>query len=113
MSIDRFIRRHPLACVLVALHTLLVGAYVWIELNHAWNDMNPTMLVMAGLHLADFPIHLLLHPLFDGVEQTGSYLAALLVIGGAYWFAMGSLIEFAWRQVVRFPNRRSFVRNLR
>jgi hypothetical protein len=101
MSIDRFFRRHPLACILVALHTLLVGAYAWIELNHAWNDMDPTMLVMAGLHLADYPIHLLLQPLFDRVDQTGSYLAALLVVGGAYWFAIGAIIEFAGRRLLR------------
>lgn len=97
MSIDQFVGRHRFALALVALHSLLVGAYAWIELDGAWNDMNPTMLVMAALHVVDYPIHLVLHPLINNVEDTGTYLAALLVLGGAFWFVVGLLVTYACR----------------
>jgi hypothetical protein len=89
MSIDRFISRHPFACTLVIIHSLLVGAFACIELNNAWNDENPTMLVMAALHVGDYPVAAVLHPIFDGADRLGTYLATLLVVGGAYWFAIG------------------------
>ena len=106
MSIDQFIRRHSLACLLVGIHTLLIGAYAWIELNHAWNDQNPTMLVMAALHVGDYPVAALLHPIFDGTERLGTYLATLLVVGGAYWFGIGTIMTYAWRGIRRLSNRR-------
>ena len=106
MSIDQFIRRHSLACLLAAIHTLLIGAYAWIELNHAWNDQNPTMLVMAALHVGDYPVAALLHPIFDGTERLGTYLATLLIVGGAYWFSIGTVITYAWRGIRRLSNRR-------
>jgi hypothetical protein len=99
MSIDQFVCRHSLACLFVAIHTLLIGAYAWIELNHAWNDQNPTMLVMAALHVGDYPVAAVLHPIFDGTERLGTYLAALLVIGGAYWFCIGTIMTYAWRGI--------------
>ena len=37
MSIDSFVSRNWFACLLVALHTLLVGAYGWIELDGAFD----------------------------------------------------------------------------
>lgn len=101
MSIDRFIGRHRLASLLVALHTLMVGAFVWIELNHAWNDMNPTMLVMAALHVFDYPVNAVLQPLINSAENLGTYLAALLVLGGVFWFIVGTLITFAWQLIIR------------
>jgi len=97
MSLDQFVSRHRFALALVVLHTLLVGAYAWIELDDAWNDMNPTMLVMAALHVVDYPIHLVLHPVSNNVEHTGTYLAALLVLGGAFWFVLGMLVTYACR----------------
>ena len=97
MSIDRFVSRHWFALLLAALHTILVGAWAWIELDNAWNDMNPTMLVMMALYVVDYPIHLLLRPFIDNVEQTGTYLAATLVLGGAFWFTVGTLISYACR----------------
>jgi hypothetical protein len=111
MSMDRFIRRHWFACVLVAIHTSLIGAFAWIELNHAWNDQNPTMLVMAALHIADYPIAAALHPLLDGSERLGNYLVTLLIVGGAYWFAIGSLATYAWRGVGRVSVKRRSLPN--
>ena len=99
MSIDNFIHRNRLACLLMALHTLLVGAYAWIELNHAWNDMNPTMLVMAAMHVVDYPIHLVLSPFFGAGQQVGSYLFATLILGGIFWFAIGWCLSHAYRTV--------------
>jgi hypothetical protein len=99
LSFDRFASRHWLALLLVCLHTLLVVAYAWIELDHAWNDMNASMLVMAGLHIVDYPIHMLLQPLFRGGDNTGSYLATLLVVGGAYWFALGTVTSYGIRTI--------------
>ena len=105
MSVDRFIARNRMACALFALHTLLIGAYAWIELNHAWNDMNPTMLVMAAFHIFDYPVHLALQPFFAGGQQLGSYLVATLIVGGAFWFAIGWCLSraslVAWQWVVR------------
>src|SRR5262245_19820245 len=101
MNIDRFIRRHWFACLLVALHTLLVGAYAWIELDDAWNDMNSTMLVMVAMAKIDYPIHLLLQPLINNQQSTGTYLAALLVLGGAFWFAVGTIVSYVSRQVTQ------------
>jgi hypothetical protein len=49
MSVDHLDAGNWFTCLLVALHTLLVGAYAWIEFYDAWNDMNATMLVMMGL----------------------------------------------------------------
>jgi hypothetical protein len=97
MSIDRFASRYWFGLLLVALHTLLVGAWTWIELDDAWNDMNPTMLVMAALHIVDYPIHLVLRPFIDNVEQTGTYLAATIVLGGMFWFVVGTLVAYACR----------------
>ena len=97
MSKDRFVSRHWFALSLVALHTLLIAAYAWIELDDAWNDMNPTMLVMAGLHVVDYPIHMLLQPLFQGGDNLGSYLTTLFVLGGAYWFAIGTMLTHVLR----------------
>lgn len=99
MNIDRFVHRHWFALTLVAVHTLLIGAYAWIELDHAWNDMNPTMLVMAALHVADYPLLQLLQPIFHNVDRPGTFLAVLLVLGGAYWFALGMLVTCACRGV--------------
>jgi hypothetical protein len=103
MSIDQFLNRHRFACFLVALHTLLVGAWAWIELNDAWNDMNPTMLVWVAFRVFDYPIHVILHPLIDNVGHTGNYLAATLVLGGAYWFAIGTFAAQVSRWVRRLP----------
>jgi hypothetical protein len=97
MSTDRFISRHWFACLLVALHTLLVGIYAWIELDHAWNDMNPTMLVMMSLHVVDYPVHQVLRHLISIQESPGTYLAVLLVAGGAFWFALGTGVTYACR----------------
>jgi hypothetical protein len=102
MSIDSFVRRHWFALLLLALHSLLVGAWAWIELDNAWNDMNPTMLVMAAFHIVDYPIHALLQPLIPVAEHTGTYLAAALVLGGAVWFAVGWLMGYAVRESRRF-----------
>jgi uncharacterized membrane protein len=99
MIIDRFIRRNWFACLLVTLHTLLVGAYAWIELNDAWNDMNPTLLVMMALYVVDYPIHLALRPLINNAESIGTYLAALFMLGGAFWFIVGTLVTYACRAV--------------
>jgi uncharacterized membrane protein len=99
MNINQFAARNWFAWLLVALHSLLVGAYAWIELDNAWNDMNPTMLVMVGLHVIDYPIHVILQPLIDNVEQTGTYLAATLALGGTFWFGVGSIITFAARML--------------
>ncbi|MFO0789361.1 MAG: hypothetical protein U0805_07885 [Pirellulales bacterium] len=101
MSIDRFISHNRFAVVLVAAHSMLVAAYAWIELNHAWNDMNPTMLVMAGLHLADYPLHVPLS-LAINAQSVGTYLASLLVVGGVYWFAIGTTITWIWRYARRW-----------
>lgn len=102
MSIDRFISRYWFALTLTGLHTLLVAAWAWIELNDAWNDMNPTMLVMAALHVVDYPIHLVLAPLVNLAQNTGNYLASLLLVGGAFWFVVGSLISFAVRASLHY-----------
>ena len=103
MRIERFLQTHWFALMLVGLHALLIGAWAWIELDNAWNDRNPTMLVMAALHLLDYPVHALLKPWIDSVERTGTFLAALFVLGSLYWFIIGSLIALAFRKVVRFP----------
>lgn len=97
MSIDQFAGRHRFALALVVLHTLLVGIYAWIELDDAWNDMNPTMLVMAALYIVDYPIHVVLRPLINNFEHTGTYLALLLVLGGAFWFVVGMFVTYACR----------------
>lgn len=89
MNLDRFVRRNWLACMLVVLHTLLVAAWAWIELDNAWNDMNPTMLVMAALHVADYPVHQLLRLVLSPSTGTGTILAATLVLGGLFWFGIG------------------------
>ena len=105
MSVDRFIAHNRIACTFVAIHTLLIGAYACIELNHAWNDMNPTMLVMAAFHIVDYPIHVVLRPFFAGGQQLGSYLVATLILGGAFWFAIGWCLSRAfhavWQWIVR------------
>ena len=105
MNVDNLVRRNWFAFLLVALHTLLIVAWAWIQLDNTWNDMNPTMLVMAALHLFDFPIHVVLHPFIDNAQQTGTYLAALLVLGGAFWFAIGWLVSHAFRRVCQFVGR--------
>jgi hypothetical protein len=97
MSIGGFVSRNWFACLLVALHTLLVGAFAWIELNDAWNDMDATALVMAGLYTVDYPIHLVLPPLIDSSQNTGIYLAVLLVLGGAFWFLVGAAVTYLFR----------------
>src|SRR6188768_1876500 len=106
MTSNRFLSNHWFALSLVALHTSLVGAYAWIELDHAWNDMNATMLVMAGLHIVDYPIHALLQPLFHGTERIGTYLAALTISGGAFWFIVGALLTKAGRVSMHLLARR-------
>lgn len=111
MSIERFLSRHRFACFLVALHTLLVGAWAWIELNNAWNDTKPTMLVWVAFRMFDYPIHLILHPFIDNVAQTGTYLVATLVLGGAFWFAIGTLASHVFRWVGRLPIWRRPVHN--
>ncbi len=93
MSIDNFIKRHWFALSLVSLHTLLVIAFAWIELDNAWNDMNPTMLVMAALHVGDYPVLHLLDALGFTVEQMGTYLVMLSITGGLFWFGIGLAIE--------------------
>jgi len=107
MSIDRFLRRNVIGCIFAGIHTLLVLAYAWIELNHAWNDMNPTMLVMAALHLADYPIHVLLAPIIDNTNQLGTYLAVLAVVGGGFWFAIGTFVGQLFRMLCRLTFRQS------
>jgi hypothetical protein len=99
MSIDLLVSRHWFACLLVVLHTLLVGVYAWIELDDAWNDMNPTMLVMLAIATIDYPIHLVLQPLINNQQSIGTYLAATLVLGGAFWFAMGTIVTYVCRQM--------------
>lgn len=99
MSIDSLVKRHWFACLLVALHTLLVSAYAWIELDHAWNDMNPTMLVMLAMAKIDYPIHLVLQPFINNQQSIGNYLVATPVLGGAFWFAVGSIVTYGCRQL--------------
>jgi hypothetical protein len=110
MSLDRFVARNWFACTLVLLHTLLIAAWAWIELDDAWNDMNPTMLVMAALHVADYPIHQLLRLIFSPATGTGTVLAATLAFGGLFWFGVGLVAAavirwfgrtFAARRVLR------------
>lgn len=95
MSIEHFVRRNWLASLLVGLHAVLVFAWTWIELDDAWNDMNPTMLVWSAFFVVDYPIHWVLNSWIDSVQQTGTYLAAILVLGSIYWFAVGSLAACA------------------
>jgi hypothetical protein len=111
MGINNFIRRNLFASLLLALHTVLIGAYAWIELDHAWNDMNPTMLVMAATRVFDYPIHLVLHAFVDLGQHTGTYLASLLVLGGAFWFACGWLVSHAFRAVWQWVVLSQPVRN--
>jgi hypothetical protein len=102
MNINRFITQNWFALSLVSLHTLLVGAWAWIELDGAWNDMNPTMFVMAALYIVDYPIHFVLHPLINQFENTGTYLVATLVAGGTFWYAVGWLFTLFARALRRF-----------
>jgi hypothetical protein len=111
MSIDAFVRRNLFPLLLLTLHTVLVGAYAWIELDHAWNDMNPTMLVMAALHVFDYPIHLVLHEFVNMGQQIGTYLATLLVLGGAFWFSVGWLISRACRAILHMASSRQPITN--
>ena len=97
MSIDRFVSRHWFALSLVGVHTLLIGAFAWIELDHAWNDMNPTMLVMAALHVGDYPVLHLLDAVGFTNEHMGTYLTVLALVGGMFWFGIGLTIEAVFR----------------
>jgi hypothetical protein len=101
MSIDRFISRNPLACALVVLHTLLLGVCVWIQLDGAWNDMNPTMVVGMAMYGMDAPIHWMLGSWLDMKELPGTYATALLVLGTALWFIIGTLLTLAYRGLRR------------
>lgn len=101
MSINRFAKRYWLALLLVGLHTLLIGLWAWIELDDAWNDMNPTMLVQVAFYVADWPIHWVLHPWIDSVARTGTYLAATLALGTLFWFAVGVVLTAGCRALWR------------
>lgn len=103
MSVDRFAKRYWLALLLVALHTLLVGLWAWIELDHAWNDMNATMLVQMAFYVADWPIHWVLRPWIDSVARTGTYLAATLALGTVFWFAVGVAATVSCRAAWHLP----------
>jgi hypothetical protein len=107
MSLDRFVARNWFACTLVVLHTLLVALYAWIELDDAWNDMNPTMLVMAALHVVDYPIHQLLRLVISPATGVGTFLAATLVLGGLFWSGVGLVAAAVTRWIARmFTSRR-------
>jgi hypothetical protein len=101
MTTEKFFRRHWFATLLVLLHALLVLTWAWIELDGAWNDMNPTMLVWSAFLVIDYPIHLILAPYIDNVHRTGTYLAADLALGSLYWFAIGSVLAYACRALHR------------
>ena len=101
MSLNRFLGKNWLACLLVSLHSLLIVLWAWIELDNAWNDMNPTMIVMAALYVIDYPINQLLTYLVSPTTQTGTYLAALLLFGGVFWFAVGSFFAAIGRRLGR------------
>ena len=88
------------------MHALLVRAWAWIELDNAWNDMNPTMLVTMALYVVDYPIHWVLRLLIDNVQRTGTYLTATLVLGTLFWFAVGELLTLACRGIRRISVRR-------
>ena len=106
MSIDKFIRRHSLACLLAAIHTLLIGAYAWIELNHAWNDQNPTMLVMAALHVGDYPVEAVLHPISDGTEHSAPTWPHCSLLAERNGSASERFMTHAWFSIRRPSNRR-------
>ncbi len=106
MSIDRLISRNPLACALVLVHTLLWGACVWIELDDAWNDMNPTMAVGMAMYAMDVPIHWLPRSGFEIKEINGIYAATVLFLGTAMWFTIGMLITLAFRGLRRISIRK-------
>jgi len=106
MNLQQFAKRNWLACSFVAAHTLLIVLWAWIELDHAWDDMNPTMLVWAALHIADYPLHLALRPLVDITTRTGTYLFVLLIGGGLFWYCIGVLLSVALRLVHCLPVRR-------
>jgi hypothetical protein len=97
LSVDHFLGRHWLACLLLALHTVLIAAVGWVQLDNGWDDMNPTFLLLLGFQSIDAPIHWLLRPLIDVGQLPGTYLAATMVLGGLFWFALGSLLSFVGR----------------
>jgi hypothetical protein len=49
--------------------------------------------------VVDYPIHALLNRLIDSAERTGTYLAVLVVIGGAFWFLVGTLVAHTGRSL--------------
>ena len=78
-----------LPVVLLVGHTLLVEIATWIELNDAWNDMNPTMLVAMSLYAIDYPVIKFLEQFVDRQHEAGTFLYGLKVLGGLFWFAIG------------------------
>jgi hypothetical protein len=53
-----------------------------------------------ALYIVDYPFHLLLRPLIDGSEYVGTYLVAILVLGGVFWFIVGSIVTYIIRAAV-------------
>jgi hypothetical protein len=101
MSIDRFVSRNWFAVTLLVSHTLLIAAAAVIEINDAWNDMNPTFLVMLGIYYIDIPLRFVLEPLINTADGPANYLAALMVLGGAFWFVVGTAVTYIVRAAKR------------
>lgn len=106
MAFEQFILRHRFASLLVGMHAVLLFVWAWIELDGAWNDMNPTMLVWAAFYVVDYPIHWALNPWVDSTQQTGTYLVLVLLFGSVYWFAIGSLVARAFNELCRLCSGR-------
>lgn len=89
-----------LPIVLLVLHTLLIEAYSLIELEDAWNDMNPTMLVAVAVSIVDRPLIALLGRFVDFQEHPGVFLMALKLLGGLLWFSVGLFLTAVFMRLM-------------
>jgi len=96
-----------LPLVFATLHTILITIASAIEYASAWDDMNPTLLVMIAAYFFDFPIHAAYRHL--GLLPEGPalwYFAQLIVTGGLMWFGVGLLLKMVLSLLVALlPNR--------
>ncbi len=99
MSIDRFVRRNWFACLLVVLHTLMIVGLGWAHLDGAAHDMSPAFLLILAVRYIDAPVLWLLNAWFQNSERVGTNLAVVFLLGGAFWFVVGTLVTYTCRGV--------------
>jgi hypothetical protein len=99
--------RLRLPLILASLHTLLATVAGAIEFASAWDDMNPTMLVMLAIMAVDYPIHqAFMHAGLFPNDRTAWYPTQLVFTGALLWFTVGCALQFlvsGVRYVLRLP----------